>query len=656
MSDFNSQVQVDLRGNLTAASKNMARAVSGLASSASRSFGRLNKAAVGVSNGIDRVGNKYTGLATGFATGALARGVINFGAILKDIQVQAGMTGDEAETLKQKLYDIANDEAVRVNPQELIAGLSTFIDLTGDMKYAEENLRNIGLAMRASSADSTAIAQTMNALRDIGISGSEDVKRAFELLIEQGKKGSVPFKEMANEIGPLATQMQNLGYSGQEALNFLGAFFMTARKGTGSTAEAATAIEGFFNALKSKGELLNAGGIKLFDAEGNSRDLDLILQDTFTALEKIKDPIKRNAKVYEIFGETGGKAIAKLQSDFAKTGKMTMLDDLMSVEATGNQIEQDAIDKTRSMAAAIETLNAGLSRMADDNLSEPIQELADAISGLSSEELENLFDIAATGVAVAGGIWAVNKAIRGTAAGVRLVQGLRGGTRAGGRAAGALASATATPVMVTNWPVGRGGGGYGYGADGGGNGKNGKSRSPRMRARGRFGGLISMGAKASAATGLTSIGSKAGKFVRGAGPLATGLAVMNIGSAAVQGDGRGVAGATGSLGGALVGGKLGALGGSLAGPIGTAVGGVIGAGLGAYLGEEAITSLWDSLFSKENSQNSGNNEALERNNALLERQASAIEENTRVQGVMGRRQRRQQQRGDAAGVLEGGQP
>ena len=210
------------------------------------------------------------------------------------------MTGDEAETLKQKLYDIANDEAVRVNPQELIAGLSTFIDLTGDMKYAEENLRNIGLAMRATGADSVAIAQTMNALRDIGVSGSEDVKRAFELLIEQGKKGSVPFKEMANEIGPLATQMQNLGYSGQEALNFLGAFFMTARKGTGSTAEAATAIEGFFNALKSKGELLNAGGIKLFDAEGNSRDLDLILQDTFTALEKIKDPIKRNAKVLSL--------------------------------------------------------------------------------------------------------------------------------------------------------------------------------------------------------------------------------------------------------------------------------------------------------------------------------------------------------------------
>ena len=380
------------------------------------------------------------------------------------------------------------------------------------------------------------------------------------------------------------------------------------------------------------------------------------MQDTFTALEKIKDPIKRNAKVYEIFGETGGKAIAKLQSDFAKTGKMTMLDDLMNVEVTGNQIEQDAIDKTKSMAAAIETLNAALSRMADENLSGPIQTLADAISGLSSEELENLFDIAATGVAAAAGIWTLNKAIRGTAAGVRLVQGLRGGTRAGGRAAGALASAAATPVMVTNWPVGRGGGGYGYGADGGGNGKNGKSRSPRMRARGRFGGLISMGAKASAATGLTSIGSKAGKFVRGAGPLATGLAVMNIGSAAVQGDGRGVAGATGSLGGALVGGKLGALGGSLAGPIGTAVGGVIGAGLGAYLGEEAITSLWDSLFSRENSQNSGNNEALERNNALLERQASAIEENTRVQGVMGRRQRRNQQRGDAAGALEGGQP
>ena len=656
MSDFNSQVQVDLRGNLTAASKNMARAVSGLASSASRSFGRLNKAAVGVSNGIDRMGNKYTGLATGFATGALARGVVNVDAQLKHIEVRMGQTAEEAAELKSKIYDVANNEAVRMDVSQLVAAMSEVLALTGDLEFASANIMNIGVAARSSGSAAGDIAKVVANLKKLDIDTPEQVAIALETLIAQGDAGAVEFKDLAAEFGGLASAMQALEQKGQGAVSFLGAFMQTTQDTTGNVAQTATAIDGFLNSLAKNGDMLAEGGIKVFDAEGNNRDLKLVLEDTIKGLNGIEDPLLRAQKQFEIFGETGSKALTKMQSDYAASGGLTMLDDLMKIQVGDGKMVQDAIDQTKTMAAAIDTLNASLSRMADNNLSEPIQELADAISGLSSEELENLFDIAATGVAAAAGIWTLNKAIRGTAAGVRLVQGLRGGTRAGGRAAGALASATATPVMVTNWPVGRGGGGYGYGADGGGNGKNGKSRSPRMRARGRFGGLISMGAKTSAATGLTSIGSKAGKFVRGAGPLATGLAVMNIGSAAVQGDGRGVAGATGSLGGALVGGKLGALGGSLAGPIGTAVGGVIGAGLGAYLGEEAITSLWDSLFSRENSQNSGNNEALERNNALLERQASAIEENTRVQGVMGRRQRRNQQRGDAAGALEGGQP
>tara|TARA_R110002049_G_scaffold30316_7_gene103662 strand:+ start:327288 stop:329249 length:1962 start_codon:yes stop_codon:yes gene_type:complete len=650
--DFNSQVQVDLRGNLAAQAKSMSRAVSGLASSASRDFGRLNKTAASVSNGIDSLGNRYTGLATGFATGALARNVMNVDAQLNHIGTRMKMSGDEVDALKEKLYDISNNEAVRIDVSQLVDAMGQVLALTGEIGFAVDNIENIGVASRAAGASAGDIATVVANLKKLDITEPQEIANALETLIAQGDAGAVEFKDLAAEFGPLASGMAALGMRGQGALKFLGGLMQTTQDTTGSVAETGTAINALLRDLGDKGQFLEKNGITVFDGD-QMRNADAILKDIFAKIIKVESKTKQMAMLRDVFGDESFKAVSKLWTDYQASGEFTMLDQMMSVQTGNGQMVDDAIRQTQTMNVAIETLNTALARMADDNLSAPIQELADAISGLSSEELENLFDIAATGVAVAGGIWAVNKAIRATAGGVRFVQGLRSAKGAGGRAAGALSSAAATPVMVTNWPVGRGGGGYGYGADGG--GKNGKPRSPRVRS-GRFGGLVSMGAKASAATGLTSLGAKAGALGRGIGPLATGLAVMNIGSAAVQGDGRGVAGATGSLGGALVGGKLGALGGSLAGPIGTAVGGVIGAGLGAYLGEEAITSLWDSLFSRENSQNSGNNEALERNNALLERQASAIEENTRVQGVMGRRQRRNQQRGDAAGALEGGQP
>ncbi|HBS22710.1 phage tail tape measure protein, partial [Thalassospira sp.] len=494
MNDFNSQVKVDMRGNLVAEAKRNSRAVSGLVTSAARDFGKLGKAAGSLSNGIDRLGNRYTGLATGFATGALARGVINVDAQLNHITTRMKMTGEQADDLKQKLYDASNNEAIRMDVSQLVDAMQQVLALTGDLDFAVANIENIGIAARSSGSAASDIANVVANLKKLDINTPEQVALALETLIAQGDAGAVEFKDLAAEFGPLASAMASLGMRGQGALKFLGGFMQTTQDTTGSVAETGTAISAFLRDLGAKGQFLEKNGIKVFDGD-QMRDADAILKDIFAKIIKVESKTKQLSMLRDVFGDESFKAVSKLWTDYQASGNFTMLDQMKNVEVGNGQMNQDAIKQTQTMAVAIETLNTALARMADDNLSEPIQALADAITDLSSEELENIFDIAVTGATAAAGIWAVNKAIRGTAAGVRLVQGLRGGASAGGKAAGALASAAATPVIVTNWPTG---GGYGYGADAGG-GKGTKGKTPRVRS-GRFGGLVSLGARASAAT------------------------------------------------------------------------------------------------------------------------------------------------------------
>jgi len=391
--------------------------------------------------------------------------------------------------------------------------------------------------------------------------------------------------------------MASMGQKGMGAVRTLGALAQVTQQATDNAAETSTAIQGLIKEIAVKGKDFEKSGITVFDQKALAEG-----REEFLALDKIiKSIIARSGGKLSIisknFGDEAVKALKVSVTDFKNNDQTTNLDQFLGMNGNTGQLLLDAANKATTATAAIESLNAAMQRMANQNLAKPVQDLADAINSIEPEKLNELFDIAGKGVAAAAGIWAVNKAARGVAGGFRAVQAFRGGKGGRGKNIGnALSQATAQPVLVTNWPGANGG--SDFAGDGGkGRGKRRKSLTSRG-GRGRFGklsrGLSKLGNVAklgSLGRGLSNLGGLT-KFAR-VGPVAGVIGAASLGSAAIQGDTRGVVSSGGMLAGGLAGAKLGAIGGSVFGPVGTAVGGLVGGGIGAYAGEEALSSLFD---------------------------------------------------------------
>jgi phage tail tape-measure protein len=570
MSDFQSQVQVDMTGNLAAEAKRGERAIQGLSTRSTRAFNRMRKASMGLSNAINGLGNRYTGLVTGGGLALAARGVVDFDARLKDIEVQAGMTGKQINTLKSQLFETAQNTDIRIDPSQLLSAVEAIVDKTGDLDLAQSNLENMGLAIRAAGAQGAHIGSVVAALKKLDITAPNDVRHALELLIEQGKEGSFRFHELAGELAPLAASLATMGQKGMGAVRTLGALAQTTQSATENAAESSTAIQGLINEISAKAQSLEKKGITVYDPEalkeGNKQLLGLD-QIVRSIMERSKGDM---ALWGTLFGDEAKKALKTLGADYIESGTLTSLDRFLAIQADGSKIVADAAAKTHTMRAAIDSLNGSLAKVADENLSAPIQAIADALHDLGSENLNKLFSAAATGATVAGGIWAVNKAIRTTAAGVRMVGALRGRSNAGGIAAKAIGQMAAQPVMVTNWPIGFG------------NTVGGADTVRRNnKSRGRQAGL---------STGLGKVARRIGRRAIPGAALAMGA--YSMGSAALSGDTQGIMTGGGALAGGLAGAQAGALTGALLGPIGSAIGTVLGGGLGAWLGEEMVSSFF----------------------------------------------------------------
>lgn len=447
MGDLKTSIILDLAGNLERQSRRFESSLGRLGSRGSRSLGLLSHSVQAASRGLDRLGNRYTGLITGAAGAGALRMVGNLSERMTQLGVDAGLSADKVDELRNRIFEISRAPDIRIDPSELITAIEEVVKATGDLPFAEKNIRNMGLVMRAAAASGQDVGAMVTELQKLDKTASpENIMRALDVFNVQGKAGAVAMRDLAS-VGPRVFAAYASKRKGADPATFvreLGAALQSIKGGTGNVEQAATSFEALMRVFNDPNKLkaLRGAGIQVFDVKALKAGREELRPINEIMAEIVKKTNGRGTLLNALVGDA--EAIRAITAP----NLVENLRNYYKVEADGSTTMQDAARNAKEFNAALTSLSAAGKEFAARNLTAPIRGLADALNELAPEKVDLLFKASAGLVAITGALVVGNKVAQ---AGSGLLRLFRGGKGAAG-AAGSLGAGAAIPVYVVNGP------------------------------------------------------------------------------------------------------------------------------------------------------------------------------------------------------------
>ena len=513
--------------------------------------------------GLARTAGLGLGRAMALAGGAFAAGsavgrVASMETRLARLGIQARQPTEAMTALRERIAEVANAPAIKLDPSELLAAVEAIVEKTGDLKFAEDNLQTLAEAIQGAGSTGDAMGRLAAELRKVGVVETDEVAASLNLVTAQGKTG-------AFTIGHLARQGERL-------------FSAFARLGaTGGPEQAATTIEALIRGLTDAVTLERIAdiGVRVRKDDGSYRDLDQILTEIATATGGDAVALSKffDAESIRVVGQAASKQGADEYKKF------------LEAEPVGNELATDAAVIAETIAAQEQDVKTEIDNRLFSWFTGPLGTLAQTVAAYKEE----LFTVAAAGLIGGGAVRGIRGAVRGVRAWRR--GGAVGAAAAGsvvdeaaplilgpdGRPARPLATTMSTPVT-----------GRGIGLMGRLRGAGGRVAAVTARIPGA--GLArTVGRRAPLLYTATSGASIVGSLTRG-----------RTGEAAETAAGLGGGLTGGGLGtylGGLAGGLLSTATGGLAAPIlvpaGMFAGGLLGGWLGDKAGRAAVSRVFD---------------------------------------------------------------
>ena len=568
-------------------SQGMKKAAGAASDFSSKTIGAINK----IDSAISGTAANLAALGLSLSLGAAAKGVIEMDHRMTRLGISANASAEQISELKKAVFDVAQASDVKIDSTHILSGLEVIINKTNDLKYAEENIRNIGLAVQATGESGDSIGALFSEFHNFKYS-SEQISALMDDMVAQANEGAFSLADFAKAAPQIFSTLNAIGFgTAPENIKKTNAALQIINAGTKSPEKAIASFNAAMNELADpeKQKNLRRLGIRIRDSAGNFRDFNDIMLEIAQKSENTRNADYLN----RIFSYSSMQAIRS----YVTHGKR-MYENLTDLGDTTGLLQKQSAEMADTLQSNIKNLQTAFNAFADSNLSKPLSDLTELLNKLAEnpERIKKVF----TGIAVGIGAIAAVKGIAGISRLIGSLSQLKSGNV---NITESLSMASAMPVYVTNWSGGAGFSGMGSGGQfqqpllGQGN--------PLTNAQKAVGAITpKQYAGAAAGAGVAAAFVKIPQMINELDEIKQNeeLTAKERGKA----KGGAIGDATGSIVGAAAGGAAGIAAGAAVGAavgsvvpvLGTAVGALVGAGIGAlgmWLGGKAGRAMGEGI-------------------------------------------------------------
>lgn len=435
MSDFKASVMLSLKDQFSQGIKSAGAGVEAFASKAATAIKAVDKTFSGLKTAAGALG-------VSLSVGGAAKEIIDLDAKMTAFGVTMNMSAERVNALKQSIFDTATAKDVKIGTDELVSAVDSIAERTGDAEFIEKNIKNIGIAIRATGAAGSDIGGLYSEIEKMGLS-AEDAATAVSTLAVQGNNGAFVMKDLA-ALGPRTIAAYTAtGRSGAKALIEMGAALQVIRRGTGSSEQAATAFEAVMRNLTSP------------DKQQKLRSLGVSVRDSLTGefrpiTELMTEIVEKSGGSLEtlgtIFDAEAVRAFNSAIGEFKDKGAVSSFKEFNGMLDDGSYLEKAAAKNAGTLATNLKNVQTAFVKFVN---SDPVGVLGKINSllnylGENPERFNKVF------TAIAAGIGAI-AAVKGAARVIDLVNGIKTLKSGGNINIGSSVGGSGMPVYVTNW-------------------------------------------------------------------------------------------------------------------------------------------------------------------------------------------------------------